>query len=43
MSNVSNVSPEHIKWQILNHLTFLRSAILLDLAGKLMQKDREHQ
>lgn len=42
MSNVSNVSPEHIKWQILIHLTFLRSAILLVWADKLMQKERKH-
>lgn len=40
--NVSNVSPEHIKWQILIHLTFLGSAILLAFTDKLMLKDRKH-
>lgn len=40
--NVSNVSPEHIKWQILIHVTFLGSAILLAWTDKLMQKDRRH-
>ena len=39
--NVKNVSPEHIKWQILIHLTFLGSAILLAWTDKLMQKDRK--
>lgn len=40
--NVSNVSPEHIKWQILIHMTFLGSAILLAWTDKLMQRDRKH-
>lgn len=40
--NVSNVSPDHIKWQILIHVTFLGSAILLAWTDKLMQKDRRH-
>jgi uncharacterized protein (TIGR00645 family) len=40
--NVSNVSPEHIKWQILIHLTFLGSAILLAWTDRLMTKDRRH-
>jgi uncharacterized protein (TIGR00645 family) len=40
--NVSNVSPEHIKWQIFIHMTFLGSAILLAWTDKLMQKDRKH-
>lgn len=40
--NVSNVPPEHIQWQILIHLTFLGSAILLAWTDKLMQRDRKH-
>ena len=40
--NVSNVSPEHIKWQIYIHVTFLASAILLAWTDKLMQRDRKH-
>lgn len=40
--NVSNVPPEHIKWQIFIHMTFLGSAILLAWTDKLMQKDRKH-
>ncbi|MES4787101.1 MAG: TIGR00645 family protein [Nitrospiraceae bacterium] len=40
--NVSNVSPEHIKWQILIHMTFLGSAILLAWTDKLMLKDKRH-
>jgi uncharacterized protein (TIGR00645 family) len=40
--NVSNVSAEHIKWQILIHMTFLSSAILLAYTDKLMQRDRKH-
>ena len=41
--NVANVNPEHIRWQIYIHLTFLGSAILLAYTDKLMQKDRKHQ
>ena len=40
--NVSNVPPEHIQWQILIHMTFLGSAILLAWTDKLMQRDRKH-
>lgn len=40
--NVANVPPEHIKWQIYIHLTFLGSAILLAYTDKLMQKDKKH-
>ena len=40
--NVANVSPEHIKWQILIHLTFLGSAVLLAFTDKLMFRDRKH-
>jgi uncharacterized protein (TIGR00645 family) len=39
--NVANVNPEHIRWQIYIHLTFLGSAILLAYTDKLMQKDRK--
>lgn len=40
--NVGNVSPEHIKWQIFIHMTFLGSAILLAWTDRLMQKERKH-
>lgn len=40
--NVANANPEHIKWQIYIHLTFLGSAILLAYTDKLMQRDRKH-
>ncbi|MFO0774751.1 MAG: TIGR00645 family protein [Nitrospiraceae bacterium] len=40
--NVSNVSAEHVKWQIMIHMTFLGSAILLAWTDKLMQRDRKH-
>ncbi len=40
--NVKAVSTEHIKWQILIHMTFLGSAILLAWTDKLMQRDRKH-
>jgi uncharacterized protein (TIGR00645 family) len=40
--NVANVSPEHIKWEIFIHMTFLASAILLAWTDKLMQKERKH-
>ncbi len=40
--NVNNVPVEHIKWQILIHMTFLGSAILLAYTDKLMQRDRKH-
>ena len=40
--NVTNVSPEHIKWQILIHMTFLGSAILLAVTDKLMLKEKKH-
>jgi uncharacterized protein (TIGR00645 family) len=39
--NVANVSPEHIKWQIFIHMTFLGSAILLAVTDKLMTKDKK--
>ena len=41
--NVSNVvSPDDINWQILIHMTFLGSAILLAWTDKLMQRERKH-
>ncbi len=40
--NVTQESPEEIKWKILIHLTFLGSAILLAWTDKLMAKDRRH-
>jgi uncharacterized protein (TIGR00645 family) len=40
--NVSNVPPEHIKWQIYIHMTFLGSAILLAWTDKIMQKEKKH-
>jgi uncharacterized protein (TIGR00645 family) len=40
--NVANVSAEHIQWQILIHLTFLGSAILLAWTDKIMTKDKKH-
>ncbi|MEW6543392.1 MAG: TIGR00645 family protein [Nitrospirota bacterium] len=40
--NIANVSQEHVKWQILIHLTFLGSAILLATTDKLMQKEKRH-
>ncbi|MFM8550816.1 MAG: TIGR00645 family protein, partial [Nitrospiraceae bacterium] len=40
--NVTQESPEEIKWKIFIHLTFLGSAILLAWTDKLMQRDRKH-
>lgn len=40
--NVANVSAEHIQWQIIIHLTFLGSAILLAWTDKIMTKDKKH-
>ncbi len=41
--NVSNTPPEHIQWQILIHMTFLASAILLAWTDKLMSKNKRHE
>jgi len=41
--NVSNTPPDHIQWQILIHMTFLGSAILLAWTDKLMSKDKKHE
>lgn len=40
--NVANVSPDHIKWQIFIHSTFLASAILLAWTDRIMQKEKKH-
>lgn len=40
--NIANEDPEHIKWKIFIHMTFLSSAILLAWTDKIMQKDRKH-
>ena len=40
--DVTNENPEHIKWKIFIHLTFLGSAIFLAYTDKLMQRDRKH-
>jgi uncharacterized protein (TIGR00645 family) len=40
--DVANENPEHIKWKIFIHMTFLGSAILLASTDKIMQKDKKH-
>jgi uncharacterized protein (TIGR00645 family) len=40
--DINNESPEHIKWKIFIHMTFLGSAILLAWTDKIMQKDKKH-
>ncbi len=40
--DVANENPEHLKWKIFIHFTFLASAILLAWTDKLMQKDKKH-
>lgn len=40
--DVTNEDPEHIKWKIFIHMTFLGSAILLAWTDKIMQKDKKH-
>jgi uncharacterized protein (TIGR00645 family) len=40
--DVANENPEHLKWKIFIHMTFLASAILLAWTDKIMQKDRKH-
>jgi uncharacterized protein (TIGR00645 family) len=39
--DVANENPEHIKWKIFIHMTFLGSAILLAWTDKIMQKDKK--
>ena len=40
--DMENENPEHIKWKIFIHMTFLGSAILLAWTDKIMQKERKH-
>jgi len=40
--DVANEDPEHIKWKIFIHITFLGSAILLAWTDKIMQKEKKH-
>jgi uncharacterized protein (TIGR00645 family) len=40
--DVANENPEHIKWRIFIHMTFLGSAILLAWTDKIMQKEKKH-
>jgi uncharacterized protein (TIGR00645 family) len=40
--DVANENPEHLKWKIFIHMTFLASAILLAWTDKIMQKDKKH-
>ncbi len=40
--DIEHENPEHIKWKIFIHMTFLGSAILLAWTDKIMQKDRKH-
>jgi len=40
--DVGNEDPEHIKWKIFIHMTFLGSAILLAWTDKIMQKEKKH-
>lgn len=40
--DVANENPEHLKWKIFIHMTFLASAILLAWTDKIMLKDKKH-
>jgi uncharacterized protein (TIGR00645 family) len=40
--DVANENPDHIKWKIFIHMTFLGSAVLLAWTDKIMQKDKKH-
>ncbi|WP_455245864.1 TIGR00645 family protein [Petrachloros mirabilis] len=40
--DVANEDPDHIKWKIFIHMTFLGSAILLAWTDKIMQKEKKH-
>ena len=40
--DIANENPEHVKWKIFIHITFLSSAILLAWTDKIMQKDKKH-
>jgi uncharacterized protein (TIGR00645 family) len=41
--DIANENPEHIKWKIFIHMTFLGSAILLAWTDKIMIKERKHR
>jgi uncharacterized protein (TIGR00645 family) len=40
--DIANENPEHVKWKIFIHMTFLGSAILLAWTDKIMLKDKKH-
>lgn len=40
--DIENENPEHVKWKIFIHMTFLGSAILLAWTDKIMQKEKKH-
>jgi uncharacterized protein (TIGR00645 family) len=40
--DVAHEDPEHLKWKIFIHMTFLASAILLAWTDKIMQRDKKH-
>lgn len=40
--DIANENPEHVKWKIFIHMTFLGSAILLAWTEKIMMKDKKH-
>lgn len=40
--DIANENPDHVKWKIFIHMTFLGSAILLAYTDKMMQRDRKH-
>lgn len=40
--DIANENPEHVKWKIFIHMTFLGSAILLAWTDKIMQKEKKH-
>ena len=40
--DIANENPDHVKWKIFIHMTFLGSAILLAWTDKIMQKDKKH-
>ena len=40
--DIEHEDPEHIKWKIFIHMTFLGSAILLAWTDKIMQRERKH-
>ena len=40
--DIANENPEHVKWKIFIHITFLGSAILLAWTDKIMQKEKKH-